>query len=311
MRLAVIDCGTNTFHLLVIDARDPHHRKIIFKKTLPVKLGEGGYAEKIIAPPAFQRGIDALAAFRKYLDIYRPEKLAAFGTAALRNARNSRKFITTAKKQAGIEIEIIDGDREAAMIYYGVRLATALSAAPVLIMDIGGGSTEFIICNNKKILWKKSFHIGASQLMQQFMPSDPIMPSEIKALNNFFLKKLSPLLKQPELLNLHIETLIGSSGSFDTFAELAGWHFHNTDVLKGKKESEINPEQNRFIHRALMQSTSAQRKKMKGMELLRVDLIVVASVLLTFVLRKLKIKKITWSGYALKEGMIYSLLKSG
>src|SRR6478609_408551 len=140
---AIIDLGTNTFHLLiaeVINGIIVEHKKL----QIPVKIGEGGINKKTIAPPAFHRGLDALNVFRKTLNEFGIGAVIAHGTSAIRDAQNGGDFITEAHKQVNIQITMLSGEEEAELIYNGVKHAFPLPENNVLVMDIGGGSVEFV-----------------------------------------------------------------------------------------------------------------------------------------------------------------------
>ena len=310
MRLAVIDCGTNTFHLLIVNTKDNGSFKILVRENIPVKLGEGGITKKIISEIPFQRGIVALKKFEEIISQKDVEKVFAYATAALRNAANGNEFLQKAKLQTGIDIRLISGDKEAELIYYGVRQAVKLSFDKVLIMDIGGGSVEFIIANNKEIFWRQSFEIGAAVLLEKFKPSDPITKEQIREIYLYLNNELQPLFHYLQNESQKPEVLIGSSGSFETFAELISHHFLAPAVTDNKTEYDIHWDEFRIIHQQLLHSTTKDRMNTKGMLEMRVDMIVVASVLVTFVLERTGITKIKLSTFALKEGMLFEMMKN-
>ena len=212
MAIAVIDCGTNTFHLLIADISDDSF-KILFRKNLAVKLGEGGISSNKIAREAFNRGIDALKEFAADMKQFVIDKQLCYATEAIRRATNGNDFVEDAKKQSGITLEIIDGLREAELIYSGVSHAVPFGKEKVLIMDIGGGSTEFVIAGNGNILWRQSFPLGAALLLDMFKPSDPIHDVQVKLITEHINSVLLPL---AEALKQHgnVNTLVGSAGSF-------------------------------------------------------------------------------------------------
>lgn len=307
MRIAIIDCGTNTFHLMIVDIASADHYKKIFRTKIAVKLGEAGITSSLISELAFQRGIKAIEHFAEKIESYKVDSIYAYATAALRNAKNGIHFIEEAESKTGIKIKLITGKREAELIYFGVREAIKLGTTPSLIMDIGGGSVELVICNNKKIFWKHSYSLGAALLLEKIKPDNPISNEQIKKLNRLFNSKLSQFINACSKYKPGI--LIGSSGSFDTFAELIE-HRNGKALLLGRKTSyEFEIEKYRIIHQLLVKSTIEQRIKMKGLVSMRVDMIVLASLLLTFVLNKTAINKMTLSTYALKEGILFDIIK--
>lgn len=282
--------------------------KKVFKSKSVVKLGEGAIHHNEIAPLPFKRGIKALEHYKKIIDLHKPEKVFAFATSAIRSAANGQAFVEMAKEKTGIDISVISGDKEAELIYLGVRQCIPLGKEPVLIMDIGGGSTEFIIANQTKIFWKHSFNIGAARLLEMFKPSDPILLGEVKKLESFLSKELSIMIDAVE--KFKPDQLIGSSGSFDTFAEMIGYRFHNRNVISDKNSYTFNLDEYLKLHEILLFSTIEQRKKMKGLVKMRVDMIVLATICTSLVLQKTGIKKMMLSKYALKEGAL-SMVISG
>jgi exopolyphosphatase/guanosine-5'-triphosphate,3'-diphosphate pyrophosphatase len=306
MKIAVLDLGTNTFHLLIVKVYRNGTYKKIFKSKIAVKLGEGAIQKNMIAAVPFQRGVEALKHYSEILSAHRPDKIIPYATSAIRSARNGKKFIAAVRKETGLNIQIITGDREAELICHGVRQTMSMGDAKHLIMDIGGGSTEFIIANGKEIFWKKSFDIGASRLLETFRPSDPVKSSEIKILEKYFSKILAPL--QKALKKYPVKSLIGSSGSFDTFAEMIGWKYHHKDVLKNEETYQFDMKEFLSLSAMLLKSTTAERMKMKGLIKMRVDMIVLAVICTRFVLRRFKIKKLLMSKYALKEGALWEAI---
>lgn len=120
MTISIIDCGTNTFHLLIAETTSDTF-KVIYKKNIAVKLGQGGIDDGMIAPAAFARGLNALKEFNESNREYKTGKILAFATAAVRKASNGDDFINAVHQQTGIEVKLIDGNTEAELIYYGVR----------------------------------------------------------------------------------------------------------------------------------------------------------------------------------------------
>lgn len=308
MKIAILDLGTNTFHLLIVSVNKKGEWEKIFKSKSVVKLGEGSDNLKIISEKAYHRGLKALVRYKKIIDKYNTKKVFAFATSAIRSSVNGIDFVNDVLKQTEIQIEIISGDKEAELIYYGVKQCVDLSKGKSLIMDIGGGSTEFIIGDSHEIYWKHSYNIGAARLLQMFEPSNPITEDELKAIQSFLLKELKPLI---QAVHLHKpEKLIGSSGSFDTFAEMIGYLFYKKNIIKGVKTYDFDFNEYKKLYEKILFSTEEQRKKMKGLVRMRVDMIVMAAICTTFVLEKTKIYQLSLSNFALKEGALYVVNES-
>lgn len=307
MTIAVMDLGTNTFQLLIAERSD-NKLRIIYQAKVGVKLSQDGITSGFISELPFKRGIRAMKKFKKKITEFNVDAIYATGTAAIRSAKNNRHFLNEIKKETGIGVHCINGLKEAELIYEGVRQAVPLGLKRWLIMDIGGGSVEFIIAGGKKIYWKHSFNIGGALLLEKFKPSDPISIVQLKKINSFLNRELKPLFDASS--KFKPEGLIGSEGPFDSFAQMIACEFYTPGILKNKTSWEFKMSDYRFIHNKLLYSSSAERKKMKGLIAIRIDMIVIASILLTFVLNKLKLSKMNLSAFALKEGVMFRLLNN-
>ena len=308
MRIAVIDLGTNTFNLLIVDMGEDQGYKILYNNKLPVKLGKSGIDKKEIRPDAITRGLNALERHLQTIGEYKVEKTYAFATSAIRSARNGDQFVKLAKQRCGIDVEIINGEREAELIYYGVKQAVRLTDDKVLILDIGGGSNEFIIADKDTIFWKKSYPLGVARLLSKFKPSDPISIEEIEFISNYLEERMSDLFE--EFKKHKITTLIGASGSFETIAAMI-----RADDPNFESGTSLSPESNLIdltdfenLYQKLINSTLKERKQMKGLESMRLEMIVVATLVVKFILQKLKLRVMIQSNFALKEGVVYELL---
>lgn len=304
-RVAVMDLGTNTFHLLIAEPDAENFFKEVQHEYVGVKLGEGGINEGTIKPDAYQRGLNTLISFQGIIEQHRVSRVKAIATSALRSASNGQQFIDEVKQRTGLLIETISGDTEAGYIYQGVRASGCLGTETSLIMDIGGGSVEFILANKHEILYKQSFEIGAARLMSKFHQTDPIASHEVASLNKYLDEQLAPLYSA--LANHSISNLIGSSGAFETFAELIELGNDKTfDLEENKtyyfKEEELLKHTNQIIH-----ANHDERAATKGIIPVRVDMIVVASLLTQYIMQKLKLSNVVMSAYSLKEGVLAEL----
>ncbi len=307
MRIAVIDCGTNTFNLLVVELQNSSFKRI-FTSKIPVKLGEGGINNKVIHEIPFKRGVDALVKFKNELNKLAVVEIYAFATSAIRDAENGIDFKKEVLIQSGIEINIIDGNKEAELIYKGNKLAMDLGSGPSLIMDIGGGSTEFIIGNKEHILWKKSYRLGAARMLEKFNPSDPITEKQIQEIYAYLneeLNEIKPLIDQYKPVEL-----IGSSGAFDSVVEMIHGQLAGEKFEKEKTEYNVDLKNYNKIAEMVIQSTLAQRKIMKGLVEMRVDMMVVSCLLINFTLQTFNLQKMRVSTYSLKEGALHEIIEN-
>lgn len=300
---AIIDLGTNTFHLFIADVKGT---KLVeyYKLQIPVKLGKGGINNNIITPESFKRGLQALQEFKKYIDQFGVTEVCAFATSALRNANNGSDFIAQAQLQCGISITVISGDEEASYIYKGVIQSFNMPNEPVLVMDIGGGSVEFIIGIQEQVLYKRSFEVGAARLLEKFHRHNPIAEEEV---NEVFVYLEEVLLPLKEAVSIHQpKVLVGAAGSFETLTDVVIKDLAVIPLSLSRSACEIRREDFDVFVEIMKTSTLAQRMKLKGMIDFRVEMITVAALLMDVVVQSFGIKRIITSDYALKEGVLFS-----
>ncbi len=305
-RFAIIDLGTNTFKILIIEFYK-NQTQTLYKTKIPVSLSEGANLGRLTVA-GFLRGINALKAFKtNIIENYKVDKTIALATAGLRSTDNGKEFVDFVQRELGIQIEIISGEKEAELIYKGIKMAVPMTEENVLMMDIGGGSTEFIIGNKHEIKWRGSYKLGAGRLMEKFKPSDPIKPSEIENFEAYFKDKLEEVMKKAQ--KYEVKKLIGSSGSWNTFARMAAARYSDSSKYKEKLYFEIHPSQFKEMHADIIRSTKDERSTFEGIKLIRSEIILASSLLVNFVVRKLNIQQIIQSQYSMVEGVI-TLLKN-
>ncbi len=298
MRTAVIDLGTNTFNLLIADVMNSKFT-VIHSEKEGVALGMGGINSNIISPEAFERGIRALRHFNFMCIHHKVEVINAFGTSALRGATNSDLFIKQIKNELGISVNIISGEKEADLIYKGVLWSYDFRN-PGVIMDIGGGSTEFIFANKQGISDLVSLNIGVSRIFQELKLSDPLTEKDILSITNWLDNKADGFFdgKQEELL-------IGASGSFETFYEL----IYNQPFPDKLKCSEIPMKTLNNMIDWVIFSTQEDRDSNEFIIPIRKKMAPIAAVKTKWVIEKLGISKTMISRCSLKEGALREGIK--
>lgn len=304
-KIAIIDLGTNTFHLLIVEVTDGEE-KIIHKEKVAVKLGEGGISEGNISVAAEERALKTMLYFKDKIKEEQVEKIFASATSAMRNAKNGKEVIQRIYDETGISIKLISGLEEAKFIHMGVKKALEIGPEPALIMDIGGGSVEFIICNNIEVFWMQSFEIGAQRLLDKFHKHDPILPKDIEKLDDFLRKELEELKVKMDIYQPH--HLIGSSGTFDTLIDI---NYMEKGIEKPEDVAfSLSLEDFDRIFDEIIHKSREERMAIPGMIEMRVDMIVVAVCLIQFLIENNEFLDIKVSTYALKEGLLDAILSN-
>lgn len=301
--VAIIDMGTNTFHLLIAEMGPKP--KILRREREATKIGKGGINKKVITDDGFARATATLEKFKTIIDEYGVRKTLAFGTSAIRNASNGSKLIEIIRDKMGFDARVIDGEEEADLIYRGVRAALELGKENSMIVDIGGGSVEFIIGNQAGVQWKRSFEIGGQRLLEEFQKTDPIGTQDVADLESFLKTQLQPLREQ--LQHYNPATMVGVSGTFDTLSEMFCAR-NSVPYYADDSETPFDIEAFPSIFKDLLTHDRAGRLVLPGMIEMRVDMIVVACVLVDVLLKIHSFENIRVSTYSLKEGVLASLL---
>lgn len=308
--IAVIDMGTNTFHIL-IGHPGASKVEVLYTEKVAVGLGKGGISEGKITAEAMERALRALEGFKEKIKGYaiQDADVIITGTSAVRQARNNWELISRIELELGWKVRVLDGNQEATLIFKGVLHALDMPLQRALVVDIGGGSVEFMIGEGDQLVWKKSVEIGGQRLMDKFHHSDPIAHSEQEALKDYLEESLTEVAHA--IFTYKPEVFIGSSGSFDTLAEM-NMQYHQLNVsIDEMTMYRIPMSDYKRMRDELLRSTRAERLQIPGMIPLRADMIVVAIILLDYIFDCLEPHEIVVSTYALKEGVLYAAVEEG
>jgi exopolyphosphatase/guanosine-5'-triphosphate,3'-diphosphate pyrophosphatase len=303
--VAVIDLGTNTCNLLIAETNSGDF-KILHQSKQLVKLGDDKIRDNEISISATSRVLESFQIHKKIISDLNAEKVRVVATSAVRTAENKIEFLDQISENSGWIVKLISGEKEAELIFEGVLLAFNEFINPAVILDIGGGSNELIVAHKKEMLWKESQPTGMARIINQFKISDPILPDEINSLKNHFAEAHKDAFEKCKTEN--VKTLIGCSGAFDTIADIID------SVNPGEKlrtTQEILISDFNDVYKTLIKSTREQRLVMKGMDMVRVDLIVPAVIFIEQLISEIGITQITQTDFALREGVLFEMMNGG
>ena len=295
-RIATIDLGTNTFHLLITEASAGGKWKTIYKERQFVHLGEGGLGH--LQDTAMLRGWATLNHFAQQLKKFKVDRYRAIGTSALREADNLDVFL---EKIQPLEllIEVIDGLEEARLIHKGVLEATGALDGRQLIMDIGGGSVEMVITAKGAIEYALSLPLGVAVLYELVKGVDPITPRLITKVTRYIDAQLTPL--NARLKSMPCDLLVGASGTFEVLSAF------ESDPQKVNKCHVLSMDNFSVLYEEILSSTYEERLSMPAIPKSRAQLIVVAFILIKAVLESHPFTSWLYSPYAMKEGILSEL----
>ena len=305
MRIAVIDLGTNTCNLLVAETTNTGF-KILHQSKQLVRLGDDKIRKNEISPEAIKRVLESFQIHNTIIQKYNVGKIEVIATSAVRTAENKIEFLKKLSEQSGWIVKVITGEKEAELIFKGVLLAIEKFEQPSVILDIGGGSNELILGDKKEWLWKESQPTGMARVINRFSLSDPIHKGEVKMLQDYFTEAHKNAFTKCK--EKKVKTLIGCSGAFDTIADIID------SINPGEKQRRtqvIKLDEFYKVYETLLKSTREERLTMKGMDFVRVDLIVPAVILIEQLVSEIEIQQIIQTDFALREGVLFEYLLPG
>jgi len=305
LRLAAIDVGSNSIHMIVAQADADGGITTLWRLKEPVGLGRLSFPSRRLTADAMNRAITVLERFQKAAQQRQAEKIVAVATSAVREAENGGDLIERVRRQLGLYIRVVSARDEARLIYLAVRHAVPLRSQPHLMIDIGGGSVEFIVGDDKQAALLESRKLGAARMTARFVKSDPISEEDHRQLVKHFDKELTPVMEQVEAL--HPVKAIGTSGTLENLAAMCGSEPHQNGDKHGHPQV---IERARFekLLAELLESRSKDRARIRGLDDQRKDQIIAGAVLVNELFRRLHLKRIEICPSALREGILLDYL---
>ncbi len=304
-RAASIDIGSNTLRLLIgEETGDGNFRQLDSIRAI-TRLGEGMDTEKRLLPHRIDATLKALAEFRACCQSYGDMPLLAVATSAVREASNRDEFLRKAKEETGVEVKIIPWEEEARLTLSGVFQTLPNNDKEALVFDIGGGSTEFILCKNGKAVQSVGTRLGVVRLTERFITHHPVVESEYSALDEFLSHEIGDVKRQ--LNAFEPQLAIGTAGTVTTLAAIDGNIVpYDPEKIHGYK---IPLERIEGIQNKLKSQTLEQRIQLPALEKGREDLIIAGVAITLNVLKTFSVPLLTVSENGLREGILLEALK--
>jgi exopolyphosphatase/guanosine-5'-triphosphate,3'-diphosphate pyrophosphatase len=304
--LAAIDIGTNSIHLLVARPTGNNRFDVIDREKEVVRLGSGSGDMKRLAPEAIERGIEALTRFRQIADSAGADVLAV-ATSAVREAENRDEFIRRAREDAGVRVEVVSGAEEARLIHLGVLQAVPVFDRRHLLVDIGGGSTEFVVGQDGEMLEARSLKLGAIRLTERFLRDEPLKGRALTECRQYiraYLTQVVRLVKQAGF-----EVAVGSSGTIVNLAEISR-ALRGEPTPKQVSGAVLTAKQLTNAVNALAGArTVEERTQVPGLDPKRADIILGGALVLEQIFEQLDIDEMIISDFALREGVLLDALR--
>jgi exopolyphosphatase/guanosine-5'-triphosphate,3'-diphosphate pyrophosphatase len=304
--LAAIDVGTNSVHLVVARVTGEDRFEVLEDEKEMVRLGSGSGDMKYLSDEAMDRGVATLRRFAQVAAIY-DASVRAVATSATREAENHGVFIERARKEAGVELEVISGVEEARLIHLGVLQALPIYDERLVLCDIGGGSTEVLVGERGEVLASRSFKLGAVRLTNRFFPGERLHPSAVSSCRAYVRSALAVFQREVETHGFSVA--VGSSGTIQAVAALAHARA-STEPPRTWNRYRVTTDQIRAVTKDLAgAATVRQRSRLPGMEPRRADIILAGALILEGVVETYGVEEIQVSAYALREGVLLDTLQ--
>ncbi len=305
MRLAAIDLGTNSVHMVIANVTSEGRIEVIDRVKEMVRLGKLAFTTGQLSPESMALAARALKTFGRLARVRRVERLRAVATSAVREARNGERFVARLRRETGLPIQIISGPEEARLIFRATRHALGLEGGPHLLVDVGGGSVELSLAQDGRPLWMRSLPLGVARLTQQFLIKDPPSAGQVHALERHLEHELDDLLTR--VRRAGAVQAIGTSGTVHTLVAMA-LAARGDDAPRLHGASAAADQIARLRQRVLSLDTE-ERAEMPGMDAKRADLMPAAVVLLETILSRAGGLDLVVCSSALREGVLLDLAR--
>jgi exopolyphosphatase/guanosine-5'-triphosphate,3'-diphosphate pyrophosphatase len=298
MRIAAIDIGTNSLHMIVVRIRPDLSFEVIDREKDMVRLGTGGLDGRGLADASMAAAIQTLSKFTRIAASHGVDEIVATATSAVREARNGADFVAAVKRDVGLHVRVISGTEEARLIHLAAGYAADLGKGTGVVIDIGGGSTEITIGTSERMQSGRSFKLGVIRLTERFVKTDPLSDKDRRRLVRHVRKEAGAYLRM--LAKRRIDRVIGTSGTILSLGALAADR-RPADEMRNLR---VSAKDLARMTRRLTEMTLDQRLKLPNLDPKRADLAPAGALLLDTLLEGLGVEEITLCDYALREGLI-------
>jgi exopolyphosphatase/guanosine-5'-triphosphate,3'-diphosphate pyrophosphatase len=301
MRIAAIDIGTNSVHMIVVQVRPDLSFEVIDREKEMVRLGAGGLDGRALTPEAMHAALQVLSKFRRLAESHRVDEVIAVATSATREAENGGEFLQAITQQTGIRPRVISGTEEARLIHLAAVYGVGATGDTVVVVDIGGGSVEVTRGAGSAIESGKSFKLGVIRLTERFVKSDPLDSRDERKLARHIDDQIGKYLAQ--VARGGFDRVVGTSGTIMSLGAVASAS-DGLPVDASLRNRRITAKQIRRVRKSLVALDLEERLRVPMLEPRRADLAVAGAILLDEILKGLDATEITLCDLSLREGLV-------
>jgi len=306
VRLAAIDIGTNSIHMIVVRVREDLSFEVVDREKSMVRLGAGGLDGKALTTEATTGALRALTTFKRIADSHKVDTILAAATSATREAPNGGEFLARIESQTGIRPRVIAGQEEARLIHMAATYGVNVGASRAVVIDIGGGSVELTLGDAAGLRLARSVKLGVIRLTQGYVKSDPLSGRDERRLIKHVRQNVDGICRQ--MVAAGFDRVIGTSGTILSLGTVA------TAVARGTVPTELRnlrvPAKHiRRLRRQIVETDEKERLALPGLDPRRADLTVAGAVLLDTILQRLGADDLTLCDLALREGLVLDYIR--
>jgi exopolyphosphatase / guanosine-5'-triphosphate,3'-diphosphate pyrophosphatase len=303
MRLAAIDVGSNSVHMVVADVTREGHIEVVDRVKEVVRLGRRVFITGRLTAEAMDSAARALKNFVRVARARGVKRLRAVATSAVREACNRAVFLKRIRRETGLAVDVIDGPEEARLIFIAARYALGLDGGPHLLLDLGGGSAELVLVRESRPLWMRSMPLGVARLTERFLTSDPPTDSQVSALEAHLKRELIAALEDARRMG--VTRTIGTSGTVNSIVAMVR-AARGDELARLHCASAVTSEISR-LRRRVLECDAAARAELPGVDAKRVDLMPAAAILVDFIQARSSSPELVACSWALREGVLLEL----
>jgi exopolyphosphatase / guanosine-5'-triphosphate,3'-diphosphate pyrophosphatase len=300
MRIAAIDIGTNSIHMIVVKVRPDLSFEVIDREKDMIRLGAGGLDGRSLTTTAMSAALQTLTKFKRLAETHKVDEIIAAATSATREAENGGDFIAEVDRQTGIRIRVISGTEEARLIHLAAGYGVDVGGSTAVVIDIGGGSVEVTLGTATQLALGKSFKVGVIRLTERFVKSDPLSDGDERRLVKHLNHEMGTYLDQIAMRGF--DRAIGTSGTILSLGAMA--LSEGGERVEDLRNRRVSAKALHKIRKRLTQFNIEERLAMPGLDPRRADLSVAGSVLLDTIIRRLGAEEFVLCDLALREGLV-------
>jgi exopolyphosphatase/guanosine-5'-triphosphate,3'-diphosphate pyrophosphatase len=306
VRIAALDLGSNSFHLVVVETRPDGSFVPLVREKEMLRLGDRVGRDGAIGEEVFEEAVEVVRRFRALAEAEGATEIRALGTAALREARDGSALVDRIEAETGVAVKVVSGVLEAQLIFEAVRASVVIDPGPALCADLGGGSLELMVGDGAGLRYATSLHLGVGRLTAELVRHDPPTEKDVDRVLRRVRELLTPVL--PDLLRERPRMLVGSSGTLCTLVRMAA--AARDDVVPDSvNQLTVGASELASVRRRILSMTSSERERLPGLDARRADLVPAGAIVLGELMEASGLDTLTASDWALREGIVISAIR--